>query len=1145
MSHGFVHLRVKSSYSIAASMLRPAQIADWAKAAAMPAFGVCDAASLYGAIDLSESLAKVGVQPLIGCELPVAFAVDPHTDVRAPLVVLPKSKAGWANLMWLASEAYLHAGLDGPVVGMADLLAHAEDLILLTGGPKGRVAQLLRAGRAEAAAELLDRLCRAFGDRVYVELIRDPRGRDAQAAEVEAGLASLAYDRGLGLVASQDARCRDGSQLAALDALFCISEGRVLSHTDRQTAGPADVLMSGAEMTALFADVPEALSTTLEVARRCAFRPTGHAPILPAFPTTDGRDEAAELRAQAEAGLAERLRVAPELYGTRETYAERLGFELSVIGKMGFDGYFLIVSDFIRWAKARDIPVGPGRGSGAGSLVAWALSITDLDPLRFGLLFERFLNPERVSMPDFDIDFCQDRRGEVIEYVRDRYGADRVAHIITFGTLQARAVLRDVGRVMSLPYGQVDKLAKLVPFNPAAPITLEKALEVEPRLKEARADADVDTLISTAISLEGLYRNASTHAAGVVIGDRPLVELTPLYKDRRSELPATQYNMKWAEVAGLVKFDFLGLKTLTVIQKAIRFLTAEGEALTPAWERLDDPSAYQLMASGDTLGVFQLESTGMRDTLRKVRPDKIEDVIALISLYRPGPMKNIDTYVAVKFGRQKPDYLHPSLEGILKETYGIIVYQEQVMQIAQILAGYSLGEADMLRRAMGKKKKEEMDKQREIFVSRASGRGVEPSQATHIFDLVAEFAGYGFNKSHAAAYAVIAYQTAYLKARHPAAFIAASMSLDIDNTDKLAAFVQEAQRLRVPVVAPDVCRSEADFGVAGGKVLYALGALKGVGVQAMAGLVTAREAGGGFADLHDVAARVDPRTVNRRVFEALARAGAFDSLAKNRAAVFRSAEALAAGSQAAHADREAGQVALFGDDTAARVRLAGGPDWSAAERLAEEFAAVGFYLSGHPLDDIFNGPARQGLVFAADLQAAGRRLGGFDMVGILRTRQERPAKSGGKFAYCAFSDPTGLYELFVPPELLEAMRAELEVGQAFKVRVRATRREEEVRFAADGLEVLSRARLAVPDGLTVRVAPEADLVSLRHGIGSLAPESEEAPRGSLGEIWLEVAVEAGQTASLRLPGRYRVDYHAIARLRTVPGVAGVAARMAA
>jgi len=847
----------------------------------------------------------------------------------------------------------------------------------------------------------------------------------------------------------------------------------------------------------------------------------------------------AEAETQAREGLKARLKqvkpAAPEA-----DYWSRLEWEVGIITQMGFPGYFLIVSDFIKWAKAHAIPVGPGRGSGAGSLVAWALTITDLDPLRFGLLFERFLNPERVSMPDFDIDFCQERREEVIDYVQDRYGKDRVAQIITFGTLQARAVLRDVGRVLQMPLGQVDRLAKMVPANPANPVTLAQAIELEPRLKEARDnERSVATLLETALELEGLYRNASTHAAGIVIGDRPLTELVPLYQDPRSGIPATQFNMKWVEPAGLVKFDFLGLKTLTVLDRARQYLERRGAA--PDWNTLplEDAPTYELMASGQTVGVFQLESQGMRDTLRKMRCGSIEEITALISLYRPGPMEMIDTYIDRKFGRAEVDYLHPSLTEVLKETYGVIIYQEQVMQIAQILAGYSLGEADLLRRAMGKKKKEEMDIQRARFVAGASEKGVPEAQSGGIFDLVAKFAGYGFNKSHAAAYAMISFQTGWLKANHPVEFMAASMSLDLSNTDKLAVFYQDCRRFGVPVKAPDVNRSSADFDVAWeegqGSVLYALGAIRNVGLEAMKHLVEVRETGGRFTDIFDFLERVDPRFVNKRALENLARAGAFDGFHTNRRQLVEQADTLMAYCQSVAAERASAQVSLFGGDQAgaARPRLRPVEPWMGPEKLDQELAAVGFYLSGHPLEDLTPALKRKRVTFVAEATAlAESGHEAFMMAGVVRRRQERAsAKTGEKFAFVTFSDPTGEFECLFPPEQLRKCRETLEVGASVMVRVRAKAADGEVRFFGDDASRMDSLLDDASIGLRIHVSGRAaDAEALRSRL------DRAKANGKGGEVSLLAALEGRREVEIKLPGRYRLDGALRGALKSAPGV---------
>jgi DNA polymerase-3 subunit alpha len=818
-----------------------------------------------------------------------------------------------------------------------------------------------------------------------------------------------------------------------------------------------------------------------------------------------------------------------------EDYEARLEREIGIITQMGFPGYFLIVSDFIKWAKAHDIPVGPGRGSGAGSLVAYALTITNLDPLRYGLLFERFLNPERVSMPDFDIDFCQERRQEVIEYVQQRYGRDRVAQIITFGTLQARAVLRDVGRVMQMPLGQVDRLAKMVPANPANPVTLSQAIDVEPRLRQARdEDEAVARLLDVSLQLEGLYRNASTHAAGVVIGDRPLTQLTPLYRDPRSDLPATQFNMKWVESAGLVKFDFLGLKTLTVIDRALKHLEKRGAGVDMDTLPLDDTKTYELMGAAQTVGVFQFEGQGMRDTLRQLRPNCIEDVTAIGALYRPGPMDNIPAFIDCKFGRKPIDTLHPTLAPVLNETYGIIVYQEQVMQIAQILAGYSLGEADLLRRAMGKKKKEEMDQQRARFVSGAEANGIPPEQSAGIFDLVDKFAGYGFNKSHAAAYAVVSYQTAWLKANAPVEFFAASMSLDIANTDKLSVFYQDAKRFGIKILPPDVNRSAADFEVENGEVLYALGAIRNVGLQAMEHVVQVRREGGPFRDIFDFVERVDPRQVNKRTFETLARAGAFDSIHPNRAQLMDAADLLLSFSQSVAAQRASEQAVLFGDSNsefveAQKRKMPRGEPWTPTDRLDHELAAVGFYLSGHPLDDMIEPLRRKRTDLYAD--ALAKAVGGAEvlrMVGVVRRKLEKPGRTGEKFAFVTLSDPTGEYEVLFPPETLRRCRDFLEPGKAVSIKVRAKATEGEVRFFGDDAQPVEKMLENAVTGLRVHVAPRSA------EIDALKKRLEVSDRG--GEILLVAGLGDGREVELKLPGRFKLDMAVRGALKTAPGV---------
>ena len=1050
MMPNFIHLHVHSAYSLLEGALPIKMLAKLASADRQPAIAITDRNNLFGALEFSEVMAAEGIQPIVGCALNVAFpstgddkaariggASGSRQSHRGTLVLLAKDETGYANLMRLSSTAFLDHSIDGVAhVTLAEVRNNADGLIALSGGPGGPVDQAFANGDALLACARLATLHEIFGDRFYVELQR----HDGVIRDAEAKLLNWAYEAGVPVVGTNEAYFPRPDAYDAHDALLCIAEGRYVAEDDRRRLSPAHSLKSQAEMAALFADLPEALANTIEIARRCSFRPMTKKPILPQFVTasTDaGQAEAALLRSKAHDGLRARLTAMPDgvMAASEADYIARLDFELDVIIRMKFPGYFLIVADFIQWAKAQGIPVGPGRGSGAGSVVAWSLTITDLDPIRFGLLFERFLNPERVSMPDFDIDFCQDRRDEVIAYVRDKYGADRVAQIITFGKLQARAVLRDVGRVLQIPYGQVDRLCKLVPNNPANPVTLAQAIEGEPKLQEARdREPIVAQLLDMALRLEGLYRHASTHAAGVVIGDRPLIDFTPLYRDPKSEMLVTQFNMKWVEAAGLVKFDFLGLKTLTVLQKACQLLERTGITLDLPSLALDDAPSYELMARGDTAGVFQLESTGMREALRKLKPDRFGDIIAMVALYRPGPMDNIETYVNRKHGIEEPDYLHPLARPILEETYGVIIYQEQVMQLAQVLSGYSLGEADLLRRAMGKKIKAEMDAQGARFVKGALERGIDDARARYIFELVAKFAGYGFNKSHAAAYALIAYHTAYLKANHPREFIAASMTLDMANTDKLYSFTREARAKNIAILPPSVNASGVEFEPEGDGIRYALAALKNMGAAAAAHIIAERGSKG-YRDLPDFVSRINPKAINKRAIETLNAAGALQELEPNRARIAKNIDRLVEFAGRTAQDREAGQVDLFGGGGAivatASLTLADAQSWAPLETLDHELAAAGFYLSGHPLDDYADQLSRLNVLRWADflerVQTNGRAEA--RLAATVSYRQDRKAKSGNRFAFAGFSDPTGQFEAVIFSDTLDAAGDKLDPGQ--------------------------------------------------------------------------------------------------------------------
>ncbi len=1133
LGEGFVHLRVKSAYSLLEGAIKADAIAPLAKANGAPAVALTDRANLFGALEFSVVTKDTGVQPIIGCALPVTGIGEgpPERWARTPtIVLLAQNEVGYLNLCELSSAAFLEVDpSDAPNVAWDKVVAHSEGLILLSGGPDGPIDPLFAAGRDEEGSRALTCMHAVFANRFYVELQR--HGTPAEKA-AEPGLVEWAYAHDVPLVATNDVHFAKPAMWRAHDALLCISDGAFVSQEDRRRVTPEHWFKDANAMRALFSDLPEACDNTLEIAQRCAFMVHKRDPILPRFPTSAGRSEAEELAAQAREGLRLRLVSSPPAVG-EEVYWARLEREIDVIQSMGFSGYFLIVSDFMKWAVANDIPVGPGRGSGAGSLVAWSLLITGVDPLRFGLIFERFLNPERVSMPDFDIDFCQERREEVIGYVQERYGADRVAQIITFGSLQARAVLRDVGRVLQLPLGQVDRLAKMIPNNPANPVTLAQAIALEPRLQAARDDDEtVAQALDVALQLEGLYRNASTHAAGVVIADRPLTQLVPLYRDPRSSLPATQFNMKWVESAGLVKFDFLGLKTLTVINRAMKLLELRGAGFQLDQLALEDPATYELLSTGHTVGIFQMEGQGMRDTLRKLRPGSLEEITALISLYRPGPMDSIDEYVDCKMGR-RPTQILPGLEDVLAETYGVIVYQEQVMKIAQILAGYSLGEADLLRRAMGKKKKEEMDQQRARFLSGATASGLKQVDADAMFDRMAKFAGYGFNKCHAAPYGLIAYQTAWLKANASVEFFAASMSLDISNTDKLAVFYQDARRLNVTILPPDINRSSDDFAVADGKVLYALGAVRNVGQQAMAHLVQVRAAGGRFADLFDFLERIDPRQVNKRAIESLARAGAFDRLHPNRAQIIASADSLIAYAQSIAADRASLQENLFAEQSdAARPRLAKVDVWNPVQQLDEELSAVGFYLSGHPLDGMVEVLRRRRTTLYIDaVAAAATGTEAFRMVGVVRRRQERTSSSSGeKFAFVSLSDPTGEYEVLFPPEVLRNCRDLLDPGRSIVLKVRAKSNDGEVRFFGDDAEALEEAVERGQQGLRIHLSPTLTQLNV------LRDRLRPAPSGG-GEITLLAAFPGAREVEIKLPGRYVLDPSIRGALKVAPGVA--------
>ncbi len=1161
----YVPLRVFSCFTMLEGAIEPKAIAKHAARLGFPAAALVDRNGLYAAMPFGDACFGEGVQPIIGALLGVARPADIGPNgVLDWLVLLAQDETGYDNLCRLVSAAHLDRPItEEPHIAFAELAGQVDGLIALSAGGEGAIARLFADGQDAKARAYATHLKALFGDRLYIEVSRRGNAVEEQA---EARLIDLAFALDLPLVATNPAHYAEPHFHAAHDAMLCIAASTYVDNAERTRSSPDAWLKPAADMENLFADLPEAIANTAVVAQRCAVVAPKRKPILPRL----SDDEDQTLRRAASAGLeariafltkqkpfvsseVERARAPQERPSTSlgtngegpgaaneegdgfDHYRTRLEFELDVITRMGFAGYFLIVADFIKWAKTNDIPVGPGRGSGAGSIVAWSLLITDLDPIALDLLFERFLNPERVSMPDFDIDFCETHRDKVITYVQQKYGRDRVAQIITFGRLKARAVLKDTGRVLQMSYGQVDRLAKLIPNLPADPWDLPRALNGVSELhSEYKNDEGVRRLLDLAMKLEGLPRHSSTHAAGVVIGDRPLSELVPLYRDPRSDMPVTQFDMKYV-AAGLVKFDFLGLKTLSVLKEGQRLLKLQGievDYTTLAW---DDAKVYELLQRGDTVGVFQLESEGMRRTLAAVRPTAFGDIIALVALYRPGPMDNIPMFGDRKNGRAELAYPHPMLEGVLKETYGVIVYQEQVMQAAQVLAGYSLGEADLLRRAMGKKIQSEMNEQRQRFVTGAAKNDIAAGKANDLFDLIDKFAGYGFNKSHAAAYALVAYHTAWLKAHHPAAFFAASMSFDTGQTDKLALFVEDIRRSGLQCLPPCVNHSEAAFSVEDGKVRYALGALKNVGEKAMESLVAERRANGAFNNLDDFAARIDPKLLNRRQLESLAAAGAFDELEPNRAAVFASAETLLAHAASAHDQRTSGQHGLFGGGGGANdiapIRLARDVHWRLAERMTAERDAFGFYFSAHPVDSQRHLLAAHKVKSLAELSAIRAPADGGRsqtmMAGMVESVRWRTSAKGRRYMMATISDPSGQYEATAfDDEPSAELEAAAKAGGCGLMTVELDRRP------GEDIPRVTIKRFQPLETLAKKTRLQLDLtIADASAIPALARELQ---RGGSGIVRVTVAVAAGE-ASLLLGRDFALDPDIAARLTRLLG----------
>lgn len=1144
----FVHLRVHTAYSLSEGAIQVPALIHKLHAQNVAAVAVTDTANMFGGKAFSKYAKDEGVKPIMGCQF---YFRNPDSDdvlkskgrIVEPdkIILLVMNAEGYGNIMKLMKTAYLDGRpYEKPQICFKDLEEHHAGLIMLTGGVEGPIGRLFLENRKAEAEEQLQRFQKIFGDRLYMEIARIGLESEHQT---EDAFVDWAYQYNIPLVATNEAFFFDADMYEAHDALACIAAGEYVANENRKKFSPNNRLRSEAEMVELFSDLPEAVQNTVMIARRCNYLSEKVDPLLPIFECPGGKTQDEFITEEAYKGLAERMKAHVYFEGMTEEqkkeidekYYARLEYELSVIKKMGFPGYFLIVSDFIRWSKAHGVPVGPGRGSGAGSIVAWSLKVTDLDPIKLDLLFERFLNPERVNMPDFDVDFCQENRYKTIEYVQNKYGFDHVAQIITYGKLQSKAVIRDVARVLQMPYSQADKISKMIPpgvqgKNP----TLQEALDQVPELEEMRQnDPQINKLFDIAMKLEGLYRQSGVHAAGVVIGDRPLDQLVPLYKDPKADMPVTQYDMKYVEETGLIKFDFLGLKTLTVIQRAVDWIKKEqGVDLDVDTIPLDDKPTYELLQRGDTAAVFQFESAGMKDVHKQIKPDRFEDLIAIVSLYRPGPMDNIPTYIKRKHGEEEITYLHPDLAPILGETYGIMVYQEQVMKIAQVLGGYTLGGADKLRKVMGKKMRDEIPKQRIMFTEGALKNGIAEATATAIFDQMEKFASYGFNKSHAAAYSLISYRTAYLKAHYPVEFMTAVMSLDITNPEKLFFFKEECKKIGIEVLKPDVNYSFADFAVEKGKIRYALAAIKGVGAASMQAIADERMAHGPYKDLSDFIHRTDFKQINRRQLEQLAKAGAFDSLEPNRGKIFANIETIIQHIYSATELKTSSQASLFGtEELHTKVKLADKPDWPELEKLKLEAEAIGFYISAHPLDSYKEGMERLEVKSAAEV-FSGIKVGDTiraKLAGCVNSFQKRLSKSGNKYAFLELSDGTSNFEGLLFSEGLAKYEEVINSGMPLLVSIVITKESEETnpRVMINSVETLDQAIANVANGLIIYINNVAAVRQIK--------EILSKDRNGTNKIYIKPE-HPEWDVRIELPGGFAFVNDIIGKVRAVSGV---------
>ncbi len=1030
----FNHFKIHTQYSICEGAVKIDQLKNFCKKNKIKSLGISDTYNLSGALEFSENISSVGTQPIIGTQI-----LFQYNNFKGLIPLIAKNYDGYKNIIKLSSMSYLE-NLDNtdPYCKLDDLINHSDGIIILTGSIKCLFGNLFNKGLFHEIEEILIKLKVKFENNIYLEI---QRHNDINEKDFENYNLKISKKLDLPIIASNEVYYLDKDMFEAHDALMCIGEKTYVNNTNRMKLSDQHYFKSSNEMIELFSDLPEALENNFNLPFRCSFKANASKPILPNISSSDTNANEMLKKISSE-GLKDKFKLYFNLNGEEVenhekylVYKERLFHEIKIIIEMNYSGYFLIVSDYIKWAKKNKIPVGPGRGSGAGSLVAWCLSITDIDPIKFNLIFERFLNPDRISMPDFDIDFCEEKRDLVFEYLKTKY-KDSVAHIITFGKLKARMVIRDVGRVLGLPYGFIDSICKMIPFDPSRPMSLQECINIEPRLQNLiKEDKRVDRLINLSLKLEGLNRNVATHAAGVVIADKKLTETVPLYKDNSADLllPSTQFDMYSAENAGLIKFDFLGLKTLTVIDKAQKLINKLKPDFSIEKINYEDQKVYELLSSGKTVGLFQLESSGMKDALINMKPNRLEDIIALVALYRPGPMSNIPIYNECKNGNREPDYLHPKLKEILKPTYGVIIYQEQVMQIAQVLSGFTAGEADILRRAMGKKKRAELEKQKQRFVDGAFNNGISKDIAAGIFLKIEPFAEYGFNKSHAAAYAIIAYQTAYLKTYYAHEFFVASMSMELSNQKKLSEFYEELKRLNIAILRPDINKSHADFFSDGKTFYYALGAIKNVGLEAISNVVEERVKNGEYKNLDDFINRVNPKDINKLQLEGLVQAGAFDNLNNNRNSMLNSIPNIILKSKNIHENKSINQIDLFSkDEIKDNFYIEKKDEWSTDIKLNKEFETLGFYISDHPLNQYKSLFSQYNIISYDDFEYNTDKISSNIACTVLKV-QEKKTQKGNSYGIIKFSDLSNVFELFIFSDIFEANRGILIEGNSLMI----------------------------------------------------------------------------------------------------------------